>query len=157
MSANIDPAARAAAKKKAADRIAKNKKNGQNNKVGDLDMINYLFNGGSSNQQGNNDKLDSSRSGRKHAQKKNANGKPFELPKWMRDAADPLGLGLVPSDEKLRETMKIPGQVGDDGDAIPDILDITPTTKEEVRQQLRALYGEEPTKEAVDNQYRDLQ
>ena len=40
---------------------------------------------------------------------------------------------------------------------VPDILDITPTTKEEVRQQLRALYEEEPSEQAVNNYWRDLQ
>ena len=71
------------------------------------------------------------------------------VPAWIRNAADPLGLGILPSDDQINGRITTQDQV-------TDILDITPKTKNQARQQLKALYDEEPTDEAVDNYWESL-
>lgn len=71
------------------------------------------------------------------------------VPQWIRNAADPLGLGLLPTDDQINGRISSQEQV-------EDILDITPKTKKQARQQLKALYDEEPTDEAVDNYWNSL-
>ena len=41
------------------------------------------------------------------------------IPQWIRNAADPLGLGLLPSDDFINNKLQ-------SKDALQDILDITP-------------------------------
>ena len=49
------------------------------------------------------------------------------VPSWMRNHADPLGLGLLPSDDEINKSDQA------DTKADKDILDIIPKTKDEVR------------------------
>lgn len=79
------------------------------------------------------------------------------VPQWLRNIADPLGLGLLPTDDQINASNHPDSILASQNDDFDDILDRTPQTKEEARLQLKALYNVEPTVEAVNDYWHTLE
>lgn len=124
----ITPEKRAFAKKKAQERAKKLEEEKRQEEQDREDLLDYIFNDIEEERQRALNKKDKANT---IPTKLGADGDPIpvdpvNIPQWVRDAADPLGLGLLPTDEYINNRNRNNAEAA-------DILDITPQTREQAR------------------------